>query len=290
MTEAQKQRFRKTVLDFYKQEGRHTLPWRVGDNGISKSEQAYRILVSEAMLQQTQVARVVPYYLRWFLKFGTKEVLANASLAEVLILWQGLGYNKRAKALWETAKIICNERGGVIPTTRIELLKLPGIGRYTAGAICVFAYNQKEVLVETNIRTVVIYHFFTEISRSSKKTQGASSEKIGDEAIETILKEVQPHKNFREWNWALMDYGAYLKREGNRTNELVKGYAKQSAFKGSSREVRGAIIRALSKVPCTKETLKRQFKKERYPQVLFQLQKLQAEGLIAIQGKTYKLP
>ena len=208
--------FRRAVWRHYKAHGRR-LPWRA-------TRDPYRILVSEIMLQQTQVERVLPLYKKFIQKFPIAASLASASLVSVLRMWQGLGYNRRAKLLKSAA--IELERG-----TRVE--DLPGVGPYTARAVAAFAFNEDVVLVETNIRTAVIHHFF------SKR------EKVSDADIEKVLVRALPRGKAREWYSALMDYGAHLKQSGIRLNARSVHYKKQSKFSGSLREVRGAILRAI---------------------------------------------
>lgn len=254
-------RFRDIVWKHYQAHGRHDLPWR-------KTQNPYRILVSEVMLQQTQVERVIPFYREWMRRFPTAKALAKASLSDVLIAWQGLGYNRRAKGLWEAARTITSEYRGRFPLTSEELERLPGIGPYTAGAVAAFAYNKDVVLVETNIRTAVLYHFFP-------------GEAVVDDArIREVLTEVLPKGRSREWYSALMDYGSFLKGKGIRLNGKTKGYVKQSAFKGSNREARGAILRALTKGPVSYSHLKRLLGEERVEQVTRQIAQLVKEQLI----------
>lgn len=131
------------------------MPWR-------NTTDPYRVMVSELMLQQTQVDRVVPKYEAFIALFPTVSHLAAASLAEVISLWQGLGYNRRARFLHMAAKQIVEEHNGHFPQSPEAILRLPGIGKNTLGAICAYAYNQPVVFVETNIRTVYLYHFFAD--------------------------------------------------------------------------------------------------------------------------------
>jgi A/G-specific adenine glycosylase len=199
------------------------------------------------MLQQTQVERVIPFYKKFIRTFPTARKLAAAPLSEVLKAWQGLGYNRRAKMLHQAVK----ELASAAPfRTRLnlvtELEKLPGIGPYTARAIVAFAFNQDVILVETNIRTAVIHHFFADKKPySAKATKG---KKVSDKEIEKILTQVLPKGRAREWYSALMDYGAYLKQSGIKLNAKSKNYSKQSKFAGSLREARGTILRVLP--PC----------------------------------------
>ena len=150
--------FRRVVWKYWREHGRHDLPWR-------KTKEPYKILVSEVMLQQTQVDRVVPYYKDFITKFPTARRLAAAPLGSVLLAWQGLGYNRRAKMLQEAAKEMASTRFNLRNlATRLNLVdvleELPGVGPYTARAIAAFAYNQDVVFIETNIRTAIIHHFF----------------------------------------------------------------------------------------------------------------------------------
>ena len=265
------QKLRALVQAHYRKHGRHTLPWRTTHN-------PYRILVSEVMLQQTQVDRVLPYYKSFLKRFPTVAALAKAPLSDVLQAWQGLGYNRRAKMLHEAAKAVVKEHGGRMPRTKEALEALPGVGPYTAGAVAAFAYNEDVLIIETNIRTVILHHLFDD------------REKVSDIEVLAALARATPKGSAREWYWALMDYGSYLKKNGVRINNKSTGYTKQSAFKGSSREVRGAILRTLLTAPRTKEALLKLFSIERSPQVVEQIDKLLLEGLIQKKGRFYTLP
>jgi A/G-specific adenine glycosylase len=263
--------FRALIWKHYRTYGRHTLPWRI-------TSDPYRILVSEVMLQQTQVERVVPYYRAWLKKFPTLRTLAEAPLSQVLAAWQGLGYNRRAKGLWETARATQKLYAGKLPKTPEELEKLPGIGPYTARAVSAFAYNQDVTFIETNIRTVIIHHFFNDTAT------------VSDKEIQTVLEKVFPKGKSREWYAALMDYGAHLKRGGLKLNNKTKGYTKQSAFKGSAREARGAVLRALVGGGKEGTLLSLVLGEERKEQVEQQIAKLHTEKLIEKKGKRYRLP
>ncbi len=230
------------------------------------------------MLQQTQVERVIPYYKVFLKKFPTVQKLSEASLSEVLVLWQGLGYNRRAKMLHEAAKAVVKEYGGRFPRSAPELEKLPGIGPYTAGAVAAFAYNQDGIFIETNIRTVITHHFFHD------------RESVPDSEVRTVLEKVYPQGQAREWYAALMDYGAHLKRGGVRINTKAKGYTKQSTFKGSGREVRGAILRRLSEDPATRRVLDSLFEADRQDQIEEQIKKLLKEGMIVKNRIRFSLP
>jgi A/G-specific adenine glycosylase len=262
-------KFERIVWAHYRKQGRHDLLWR-------KTKDPYKILVSEVMLQQTQVERVVPFYKKFLKQFPTVQALARAPLSEVLKTWQGLGYNRRAKMLHQAAKAIDKERKGKFPKTIEELVALPGVGPYTAGAVAAFAYNQDEVFIETNIRTAVTYHFFP------KKTE------ITDKQIIEILEQVQSKGKSREWYGALMDYGAHLKKLGVKLNSRSKHYAKQSKFSGSLREARGAILRALAGGPVTSEKLLNLVDLDRKEQIKRALEALENEGFVQTEkGQCY---
>ena len=141
------------VWEYYKAHGRHDLPWR-------KTTDPYKILVSELMLQQTQVDRVLLKYKAFLKLFPTARRLAAAPLGDVLRAWQGLGYNRRAKFLHQAAQYVTNELKGRWPKDEAGLLALPGVGPYTARAVLAFAYNEPVVLIETNVRQVFLHHLF----------------------------------------------------------------------------------------------------------------------------------
>ncbi len=225
------------------------LPWR-------QTRDPYRILVSEMMLQQTQVDRVIPKYTRFIKTFSTVELLARAPLSQVLLLWSGLGYNRRAKFLHQAAKMLVLEHKGVFPKTVAELEKLPGVGPYTARAVAAFAYNRPVVCIETNIRTVFTHFCFSKKSRRDLDT------KISDKELLPLVEQSLPLAKEAglspcEWYAALMDYGAFLKKSGVRINSRSRHYAKQSKFDGSARQLRGAILRALLASPATTSHLQK---------------------------------
>ncbi|MCR4326933.1 MAG: A/G-specific adenine glycosylase [Candidatus Roizmanbacteria bacterium] len=219
--------FRSHVYAYYTEHQRD-LPWR-------HQPTLYRVCVSEFMLQQTQVSRVINYFNSFIKTFPSFDALHYTSLSEVLRAWQGLGYNRRAKYLWETAHYFVTQP----PTkqyTTAELVQLPGIGKGTAGAIIAYAYNLPTTFIETNIRTVYLHHFF------SKKPS------VPDAAILPLLEKTIDRENPREWYWALMDYGTYLKQQGIH-NRSSAHYSKQSKFEGSLRQVRGHIMSYLLNQP-----------------------------------------
>jgi len=213
------------------------MPWR-------DDARPYYVLVSELMLQQTQVARVVPKFQEFITHFPDELVLANASLADVLTLWQGLGYNRRAKFLHQSAKMIVSEFGGEFPHGVADILRLPGVGKNTLGAILAYAYNTPSIFVETNIRTVYIHHFF------------ADDFAVDDKQIIALLEATIDHENPRAFYQSLMDYGSWLKGQGVHNIAQSLHYKKQSPLKGSVREVRGQIIKVLGTGRQTESTLR----------------------------------
>lgn len=268
------QTFQTAVWDYYHAHGRHDLPWRQPWAGTDDVFDPYAILVSELMLQQTQVARVMPKYQQFMKQFPTAQALAAAPLGTVLWAWNGLGYNRRAKFLHQAAGQIMSRSGGEFPQQSAALVELPGVGANTAGAILAYAFNQPVVFIETNIRTVFIHHFF--------HGQIGITDKAILEFVGATLDKEQP----REWYWALMDYGAYLKQTVGNPNLRSAGYAKQSIFHGSRRQLRGQVIRLLGERPRTAIALRRQLEDDRLTTVLTELL---AEGLIRKHGETYRL-
>jgi len=226
----QKERqFKNTIWAYYKKHGRHDLPWR-------KTKDPYKILVSEVMLQQTQVGRVISKYNIFIKKFPTFQSLAKARAREVLRAWQGLGYNRRALYLRETAEIVTKKYNGKLLKDLSKLVELPGIGTNTAAAVCVYSFNLPIAFIETNIRRIFIHFFFSKTRR-----------KIDDSEILKLVEKTMDQKNPREWFSALMDYGTYLKGEVENPNRKSKHYVKQSKFEGSDRQLRGEILRLLLK-------------------------------------------
>lgn len=223
----EKTQFKRKIYSYYRESGRD-FSWR-------RTKDPYRILVSEIMLQQTQAGKRTEEKYKAFTKqFPDFETLGAAPLRSVLRQWQGLGYNRRAKALRELAKIVVADYGGKLPKTEAELVKLPGVGPYTAGAVCAFAFNKPAVFIETNIRAVFIHFFFNKVSR-----------KISDAEILGLVEEMLPRTDSRKWYQALMDYGVMLKKKYPNSNYKSKHYIKQNKFEGSNRQLRGQIIKLL---------------------------------------------
>lgn len=220
--------FIKTIFKHYDSVGRHDLAWR---KGITP----YKILVSEIMLQQTQVSRVEPKFKEWIKHYPTLQALSKATLSDVLKMWQGLGYQRRAKALYEIAQTT-----SVLPKTYEGLLALKGVGPYTASALCAFAYNAFPLyLVETNIRTVLIESFH------QGETVIHDGQLYDDLARLTAMKEVRK-RGARHFYYALMDYGAYLKSQKISHNKKSAHYSVQTPFEGSLRQLRAKVLFAIT--------------------------------------------
>lgn len=218
------EKFQEVVWDYYKNHKR-ILPWREGKIN------PYHVLVSEFMLQQTQVDRVLPKYKLFLKRFPTLKKLAFAKQSSVIREWSGLGYNRRAIFLHKTAQIITNNFQGKIPNTKEKLLTLPGVGPYMASALLIFVYNKDEICLETNIRTVYIHHFF----KNQKKVSDA-------ELLPFVERSRAPYAP-REWFYALMDYGSHIKRTLGNFSRKSSLHTKQKVFKGSNRELRGIVIK-----------------------------------------------
>jgi A/G-specific adenine glycosylase len=264
--------FQQTVWQYYKENGRHDLPWRQSEP--DGTHDPYKIVVSELMLQQTQVPRVVPKFNIFIRAFPSFDALATAPLSEVLQVWSGLGYNRRAKFLRQTAQIVVGQYGGRLPGNRPDLVALAGIGFHTAGAILAYAYNEPVVFIETNIRTVFIHHFF------------AGQEKVADAELLPLIGQTLPEGKAREWYWALMDYGTYLKQSVGNVSRISAGYTKQSAFQGSRRQVRGRVLRVLGGGQQNLVGLRKTIEDDRLADVLEDLIK---EGFIEKLGGRYRL-
>lgn len=225
LTPSQIRSFQKKVYDYYDTQGRD-LPWR-------KRVTPYRVLVSEIMLQQTQVDRVIAKYREFLAAFPGIRALAKARVASLLRLWSGMGYNRRALSLLKLAQVVVAEHQGRVPSDPDKLVALPGIGPYTAGAVSAFAFNKPVVFMDTNIRRVYIHEFFRD------------RENIRDEELLPLVRRTLDTKNPRKWYNALMDYGTMLKQEHPNPNQRSAHYTRQSPFENSNRQARGRILKAL---------------------------------------------
>jgi A/G-specific adenine glycosylase len=234
-------------------------------------------MVSEFMLQQTRTERVIPYWENWMKIWPRPGALADASMEEALRAWSGLGYNRRCRYLKDSAAIIADENGGRIPETPQSLLLLPGIGPYMSSAIACFAYNFPAVFIETNIRSAVIHCFFS------------GRNDVRDSEIIPILEAALDRDDPRTWHYALMDYGAYLKKTTANPGRRSAHYTRQSPFSGSFRQARGKVIKALvSMGQCSAEKLKLAsgLEEERLYDVL---EKLKKESFVAEDGNSYRI-
>ena len=219
--------FQQMGLSYYNNYGRE-MAWR-------NTTDPYLILVSEIMLQQTQVDRVKTKFPEFIAAFPDVASLAVAPLDRVLSVWQGMGYNRRAIALQKCAVRVINEYGGILPADVDILATFPGIGRATASSIAAFAFNLPVVFIETNIRRVFIYFFFS----------GADT--VSDADLLPIVEQALYQKNPRVWYWALMDLGSALKKTVANPNRRSVHYTKQSLFEGSDRNIRGTLLKLLLK-------------------------------------------
>lgn len=219
------EKFRNMVLTHYKEKQRN-LAWR-------KTTDPYHILVSEIMLQQTQVDRVALKYPRFIEAFPDFPSLARAELSAVLTEWQGLGYNRRAIALQKCARRVVDEFGGHLPANVEILATFPGIGKATASSICAFAFNMPVVFIETNIRRMFIHFFF------------GDQEMVTDAEILPLAERALYREDPCTWYNALMDLGTELRTKVPNPNRRSRHYTRQAAFEGSDRKIRGEILRVL---------------------------------------------
>ncbi|MBZ4219781.1 MAG: Fe-S cluster assembly protein HesB [Chlorobium sp.] len=220
------QLFRERIFDFY-QSNRRSFPWR-------ETTDRYAVMVSEIMLQQTQAERVAEKFTAWMQRFPNIEILASASLKEVLLLWSGLGYNSRGQRLQGCAKVIMERFNGVVPATPELLKTLPGIGEYTCRSIPVFADNLDAAAVDTNIRRIIMHEF-------------ALPEDTSKQEIQALAEQLLPQGRSREWHNALMDYGSLFLTS---RNTAIRPLTKQSKFQGSKRWYRGRLIKDLIHSEC----------------------------------------
>jgi len=204
--------FRKMIFTWWKTH-RRDLPWR-------RTHDPYKILVSEVMLQQTTVRRVLLKYKEFLLKFPDIRSLQKAPVADVLRAWSGMGYNRRALYLKKAAAL------GNIPKTEKELLKLPGVGKYTARAILIFAFKKDTAAVDTNIRQIITHFFFKDTPQKEK-------------IIQEVADQLVPVGKSWEWHQALMDFGAIALKSRAKSRDPSK---KSIPFKKTNRYFRGRII------------------------------------------------
>lgn len=286
--------FRRKVLRWYRGHGRD-LPWR-------RTRDPYAILVSEVMLQQTQVERVTAKYKAFLSRFPTLRALANAPLGDVLRAWSGLGYNRRARRLWECARTVTREGHGRIPSGLGALRALPGIGRYTASAVSCFAFYTRAAIVETNVRRVL-----------SRALDGVDD--AGERRAWELAEIALPRRAAHLWNQALMDVGALFcrprpkcescpaasicrARRSMRVGERPEFVPREGgAFVDSRRYYRGRAVAALTRAPSLSfvalgEQVKAGFHETDLPWLLALLAELRRDGLLEIdrRRKRARLP
>lgn len=261
-------KFKKMIWAYYKAYKR-PMPWR-------DIRDPYKIVVSEVMLQQTQVSRVMTKYPEFIRQFPNFKSLAAASPAHILKAWQGMGYNRRALALKKLSEAVRGKYKGRIPNDPEELKKLPSIGKATAGSIAAFAFNNPVAFIETNIRRVYIHFFFPFAST------------VRDEQIIKLVQETVDKKNAREWYYALMDYGAMLGKQVENPNKKSTRYKTQPKFEGSNRQTRGKIIAfLLAREQASAEKIAKETKSS-LDQVKENLLRLKKEGLLNVAGKQWR--
>lgn len=261
--------FRAMILAHYHEIAR-LMPWR-------ETRDPYAVLVSEIMLQQTQVERVRLKYGEFLAHFPTLATLASAPLSNVLKVWQGLGYNRRAIYLKRCAEEIIAQYNGIFPATVQELQALPGIGPYTARAVAAFAFDVAEPLIETNVRTVYIHFFFH------------GHDKVSDRDIMPLVAATLDHTNPREWYYAVMDYGTMLKQRHPNPGQRSSHHTRQSSFEGSNRQLRSRILRQIIAQPgITVKQLLSAMPAE-HDMVLANIEAMQREGFLMKKGRGYRI-
>jgi len=263
------QAFQDRIYAYYHAHAR-MFPWR-------QTLDPYHILVSEFMLQQTQVQRVLIKYPPFLEAFPTFESVARAGLKEVLARWQGLGYNRRALALKTASEIVVQTYAGLLPRDPEELMRLPGIGRSTAGAVLAFAFRIPMAFIETNIRRVFIHCFF------------AGQDQVADARIMPLVEATLDRANPRDWYYALMDYGAMLKERFVNPNRQSAHYGRQAPFEGSRRQVRGRILKAMLDHPRVSLSELAALIQAAPEDLAAILQALEREGFLRRRGRSYVL-
>ncbi|MCL2529076.1 MAG: adenine glycosylase [Coriobacteriia bacterium] len=207
-----------------------------------RTSDPYAVLVSEVMLQQTQTSRVERYFEAWMEKFPVLDALAAASVHDVLEAWQGLGYNRRALALKRAVDEVCEKHGGILPANTQELTALPSIGAATAAGVLSFAHDQFAVYLETNVRAVLLHEFYP------------AEDGVSDRELKELLSQINERTEAREisaksWNYALLDYGAHLKKTHPNPSRRSKHHTRQSPYEGSRRQKRARLLEAILASP-----------------------------------------
>lgn len=229
------------------------------------------------MLQQTQVDRVVSKYAPFLDAFPDVVSLAGAPLTDVLRVWQGLGYSRRAVNLQRAVQDVLMHYGGCVPSSTQELVTLPGVGRTTAGAIAAFAFNTASVFIETNVRSAFLDFFFAE-------TDG-----VPDAKIMPLVEATLDRDNPREWYWALMDYGATLKKQGTNPSRRSAHHRAQPKFEGSNRQLRGRVLRALTEHGAASASRLSRLADANRARVDAVLVELRNEGFLVKEGRIFRI-
>ena len=261
--------FRDVVWGYYHDHGR-SMAWR--DN-----PSPYAVVVSEFMLQQTQVSRVTEKFELFMRLWPDWAALAGAPQAEVVAAWKGLGYNRRALWLQGVAQRVVDEYSGHLPNDRTTLESFRGIGPNTAGAIMAYAFNAPIVFIETNIRRVFIHHFM------------GDGEEIHDNELLPLIEESLDREHPREWYWALMDYGSYLASRVVNLNRRSRHYTVQSKFEGSRRQLRGKVLEALLQADQSLSELSAQIPTFDIADITSVLVELEAEGFLRQDKNQYTM-
>ncbi len=282
--------FRRRLMRWYRENGRHALPWRL-------TRDPYAVLASEVMLQQTQVDRVLPYYTAWLERWPTLEALAASSPAEVIRAWRGLGYNRRALALHTLARTVVREHGVELPGDETLLRRLPGVGPYTAAAVRCFALEENGVVADTNIARVLTRHF-----------AGVANQRVvGPKTVANLAGDVLPKRNARDHNLALMDLGALVCtarapdcgscpvagscawRAAGAPSSVLVGPATQK-FETTARFARGRIVDLLREAPMPERELALALPPEHAARTVNYLAALERDGIVVRLGEAWSLP
>jgi A/G-specific adenine glycosylase len=261
----------RTAVWAHHRANRREMPWRDVDD-------PYTVLVSEVMLQQTQVGRVEPRFREWMETFPTLDALAAAPLTLVLEKWQGLGYNRRAVNLKRTAELAVERYGGQLPCDPAVLRTLPGIGPVTAAAIANYARRVPTPFIETNVRAAVLHAFFPD------------AHDVTDRDLVPIVEATWDAEDPRGWGYALMDYGTHLKRTLPNPSRRSRHHVKQSRFEGSHRQKRARLLRAILAVPGRGPDEYAEATALETAEVIGLLEELAGEGFVTNCGGCWSVP
>ncbi len=263
-----KKQFQNKIFSWW-QENKRDLPWR-------HTADPYAILVSEMMLQQTQVSRVIDKYNKFLFRFPNVFILANSSVSEVIRYWQGLGYNRRALYLHKIAQTIVGEYGGKFPSSEKQLCQLPGVGLYTARAIQVFAFHLNVAAVDTNIRQIIQHHFFDQIPQPPQ-------------VIQQFAEKLLPIGQSWSWHQALMDYGSAHNLRRVKTTPIKNSVP----FIYTARFLRGRIIDLLREDSLSQDELIEKLKvnyQKSTAEIIQSLRSLEKDQLIIFRNNIVSLP